>query len=278
MMNQGLLSSPFPDVIEQPVSWGSGKDIKATDQYKAIVNPRNGKVYAVVSRDYQSIRHEEAIERIEEVIAKNSQLGSYKVSTSFYNDGGRMRRKYSFPGISVEISPKDRINLELNLFNSYDMTWPFIVALGAFRLICSNGLIVGQKYFHVRKQHIFQLDRLSIKENFSSAIKRFNLQSEEWKKWSEVLLIPEVYDQVLKSIGFGNKATEEIVEKVSQNAGGTSDNGFPVITLWAFYNVLTWYITHCAVSLNHQVELEKRLRMSTVFLMRNARIRIPCIK
>ena len=31
-------------------------------------------------------------------------------------------------------------------------------------------------------------------------------------------------------------------------------------SLWQFYNVVTWYITHHAALLNHRVEMEKRLR------------------
>jgi len=34
------------------------------------------------------------------------------------------------------------------------------------------------------------------------------------------------------------------------------------MSLWVFYNVLTWYITHRAASLNHRVEMERRLRMA----------------
>jgi hypothetical protein len=34
----------------------------------------------------------------------------------------------------------------------------------------------------------------------------------------------------------------------------------PATSLWQFYNVVTWYISHHAASLNHRVELEKQLR------------------
>jgi integrase len=59
-----------------------------------------------------------------------------------------MRRGYVFPDITVEISSGDDINPELQLFNSYDTTWPFIVILGAFRLICTNGLVIGKKFLY----------------------------------------------------------------------------------------------------------------------------------
>jgi hypothetical protein len=46
-------------------------------------------------------------------------------------------------------------------------------------------------------------------------------------------------------------------------------SGYPIITIWGFYNVLTAYITLYAASLNHRVALENRLRVA----MR--RIRLP---
>ena len=38
------------------------------------------------------------------------------------------------------------------------------------------------------------------------------------------------------------------------------DKGFTIITLWVFFNILTWYITHRAALLNHKVEMGRRLR------------------
>jgi len=42
--------------------------------------------------------------------------------------------------------------------------------------------------------------------------------------------------------------------------------GYPQPTIWAFCKVITWYITHRTVSLNHRVELENRLRRAMVHL------------
>jgi hypothetical protein len=35
---------------------------------------------------------------------------------------------------------------------------------------------------------------------------------------------------------------------VAQEAEGFDDRGFPIITLWVLFNILTWYINHRAVS------------------------------
>ena len=73
-------------------------------------------------------------------------------------------------------------------------------------------------------------------------------------------LTEKIYAKVMKTMKFGKKAMEIIEERPAQEAEDFADNGFPIMNLWIFYNVLTWYITHRAVSLNHRVEMERRLR------------------
>ena len=71
----------------------------------------------------------------------------------------------------------------------------------------------------------------------------------------------------MTTMGFGKKATEEIREGMKREADEIKD-GILIFTLWAFFNVLTWYITHRAVSLNHRVEMERRLRVAVERLRR----------
>jgi len=251
----------FPEVSEAPVSWGE-INLHQADKFKAIVNPEIGKVYSIVSKDYKLIRHEDAVHRIQSTIDENLELGKYKTDTEFYNDGARMRMIYSFYEISVEIKKGDTVNPELHLFNSYDTIWPFIVLIGAFRFVCANGLVVGEKYLHIRKRHVYHFDEMDLNKQVSTALKRFKLQTNQWKKWTDRHLTEKVYENVIKAMKFGKKAIEIIEERTAQETKDYTDDGFPIMNLWIFYNVLTWYITHQAVSLNHRVEMERRLRLA----------------
>ena len=258
----------FPEIVEQPVMWGYYRDLHQADRYKAIVDSDTGKVFSIVSNDYKLIRHEEAIERIEEAIYEVPDLGEYEIYTRFYHDAGRMRRTYRFYEISVEIGQRDPVNPELHLFNSYDVTWPFIITLGAFRLICTNGLIVGKRVLYLRKRHVLGLDQIDPKEQVSTALKRFSKQTDKWKAWAERQLTEKTYSRVMKAMKLGKKATQEIKGRIEQEAKGFDDNHVPIMSVWIFFNILTWYITHRAISLNHRVEMEKRLRAAIVHLKR----------
>ena len=258
----------FPEVISQPVMWGCAHDPRQAKRYKALVDARTGKLFAIVSKDYRLIRHEEAIERIEAAIHERDDLGHCEVHTEFYNQGGRMRTTYRFTEVAVEVQAGDVIKPQLHLCNSYDLSWPLIVHLGAFRVVCTNGLVVREEFFHLRKRHIIALDQMHLRKEVSTALQRFYLQTKEWKNWAERQITEDLYTEVMKAMNLGKKAAEEIEDRVHKEAEGFDGNAFPIISLWVFFNILTWYITHKAASLNHRVEMEKRLRAAMSYLIK----------
>ena len=268
MLKPSYQPQRFPRVTEQPVSWGSQNKPQTAEGYKAIVDSDTGKVFSIVSNDYKIITHQQAIEQIESIIVKNKDLGSYNLKVNFYNYGGRMRCTFTFPRIAVEIAKGDVVNLQLHLSNSYDVTWPFTVLLGAIRLVCTNGLVIGERILHIKKRHVYELDNLNIDQTITTATKRFQKQSGKWMDLAQSPLYPTIYEKVMKTMKFGKNATEEIQHQIDHDASGYTNDNFPVMSLWAFYNVLTWYITHKAVSLNHRVEMENRLRAAMIYFRR----------
>ncbi|MBC8175800.1 MAG: DUF932 domain-containing protein [Deltaproteobacteria bacterium] len=161
----------------------------------------------------------------------------------------------------MEIEPGDKLHPELHLYNSYDVTWPLIVALGAYRLVCENRMVVEKMLFRFKKRHVLELERMDFQRDVSTALTRFNSQVKTWKEWRTQPLSLETYKKVMKAMEFGKNATEEIDQRMIQEAESYDDySDFPIMDLWVFFNILTWYITHKAVSLNHRVELENRLR------------------
>lgn len=250
----------FPEIEVQPVSWGYHRDLHDAARYKAIVDRDSGKLFSIVSKDYKLIRHEQAIEEIEDLIYDNEDLGEPTVTTSFYNEGGRMCRRYRFQKVAVEIDPGDELHPELHLYNSYDVTWPLIVALGAYRLVCKNGMVVRKTLFRFNKRHVLELERMNFKKDVSTVLTRFNSQVKTWREWRTRPISLETYDKIMNTMEFGKEATEQIESKVNEDFEGFLFRGYPQITAWLFYNILTWYATHKAASLNHRVELENRLR------------------
>ncbi len=256
-----LKAISFPAVSQAWVPWGE-MNLQRAHGYRAIVNPKTGKLFSIVSGKYRLIKHEDAINQVEETLYGYPQFRPYTATTEFYNDGGRMRRTYRFDEIPVKIQEGDGVCPELHLFNSYDVTWPFIVLLGAFRFVCANGLVVGTKYLYLRKRHFYDFEQLDIKKEVSTVLQRFDSQTNQWKKWAKRPLTEKEYARVMKTMKFGEKATKTIKGRIKKEAEGFGESGHPITTIWIFFNVLTWFITHRAVSLNQRVELERKLRMA----------------
>jgi hypothetical protein len=187
-------------------------------------------------------------------------LGVYRTDTEFYNGGARMRRTYTCPNVSADIQVGDVVNMRLNLYNSYDRKWLFAVYLSGFRLACSNGLVVASKFLHISKRHIFQSEEVDLEKNIKTAIGRFKRQAKQWQMMAKVGFSDKAYHDVMKTMDFGKEATKVIEDDFRRQADEIHPSGRPVMTLWRFYNVLTAYITLYAVSLNHRVEMENRLR------------------
>lgn len=258
-MEKALLDTVFPKVVEKPVLWGDSDKPQPAGRYKALVDDRTGQIFSIVTKDYRLITHERAIEQVEGCLMDCRDLEPYKTKTEFYHEGARMLRTYDFPGISINIAPNDPVNLSLLLYNSYDRKWPFVVILGAYRIICSNGLVVGRKYFHIRQRHIFQLREIDLETNIGTALRRFSLQAKRWKRMAERNITRKIYDDVMAKMDLGVTAAEWIEDQIKRVADRI-DDGLPVISIWKFYNVFTAYISHHSASLNHRVELESRLR------------------
>jgi hypothetical protein len=124
---------------------------------------------------------------------------------------------------------------------------------GAFRVVCSNGLVVGEKFFQGSAVHSIGSNRDSILIDLDEALHRFSTQTGIWKGWLKKELSLAHLNSA-EEIGLTKENHDYIVEETSNN---------PKIDLWTFYNLMTFVITHRMQSLNRQVQSWNRLRTET---------------
>lgn len=264
MEQMQLLQNIFPIVIEQPVLWGQEKNIYKAEHYKALVDSQTGNVFSVVTTDYKVIRHEDAIEFLDKELAKSSDLGRYEAKTHLPNNGARMVREYTFPERTVNIVKGDEVHPKLILYNSYDQSFSLTILLGAVRLVCQNGLVTGQIFFRMKRRHTCLIKEINIRKDLSVAMKNFNVQTQTWQRWTQNLLPKKSFVKVMDVMSLGKQKTSIIGERLDSQSTGNGKDGFPIITIWNFFNILTWYITHELVSINQRVIMENRLRRAIV--------------
>ena len=139
-----LKSMSFP-VKEVPAYYeimtNGGKSCReVSTNHKFIIREDTGNVLSCMSKDYKLVTNKEIINYAEPIVNKRG--GKFKEAEIFGN-GARSIMKWHFPKEKVKVSKDDILHPEIMIKNSYDGTIGVNVVAGAFRLICSNGMVLS---------------------------------------------------------------------------------------------------------------------------------------
>lgn len=230
--------------------WASSKN------HRAIIDVETGGLFGIQSDQYRLVRHEEGLVLMDEAIQKNPEFGQPEYNVDLYEGGRRAKVTARFPEVEFPVTnePGDITNPTLEYFNSYDGGWSERVILGAYRLVCKNGLTVGKKFFMERVVHRGKRPQEFLM-GLDKAMDNFSMQVGLWKEWSEKELSIGQLDSGLEP--FAKKQREEILFDAD------NQNDLNNLSVWIFYNLLTACITHRVGSLNRQVALQESLRRAT---------------
>jgi hypothetical protein len=108
--------------------------------YKLIVREDRNQILSCMSEDYKLITNEQVMNKALPALKKNkAELVEYES----FGQGARSQWKFRIPDIKVKIDNDDYVNPEIIIKNSYDGSTEVKAYGGAFRLVCSNGLVIG---------------------------------------------------------------------------------------------------------------------------------------
>lgn len=227
-----------------------------------IVRGDNGKAIANVSDTYGLIPHAASLKP---VLAALDGMGFDLKSHYMDHDGRRvMVKALSQQSWSIGKLPNgqtindhggllkgtdltdDRVKLSLLLSNAYDRTQALKVQVGAFRIICSNGLVVEHPAFkglninlkvvHSQNQ-TKNLDFVKLGNQVAALYAAFEKQAEDWRKMKQTVLNKAALESVKLNVltpVVGERNVDKVMELVT---GGKGQDG--TLTLWALYNGVT---------------------------------------
>jgi hypothetical protein len=228
--------------FESPHIYGTSSytDFGSVKDFKAIVNPNTEEIISVVGSGYQLVQNADIYPQFDEAIELsdlNTTGMTRKVSTS--HGGGRTVVSYTFPEHRVSIGDNDELDLTITVLNSYDTSWRFRSIMGAFRLLCANGMIVGEALAEYSGKHTLNLNTNKAIKDLSMAIEHFEATSLMWQWYPKIFVTSIEADRVFNALAKGSKslrvALDESHEGYIRRLG---DN------LWALYNTLTHWSTH----------------------------------
>ena len=153
-----LESMMFP-IKEAAVTFDTPQGDVPTD-YKLIVREDTNKILSCMTNDYKVVTNEKIINFADPIVKKRG--GSFKEAEMF-GHGARSVMKWHFPNEKVTVDHNDVLHPEIIIKNSYDGTVGVNVVAGAFRLVCSNGMVIGivtNEYKNKHSIHNVSLDDL----------------------------------------------------------------------------------------------------------------------
>ena len=209
-------------------------------KHKAIVNPETEQIVSVVGSGYQLVQNADVFPQFEDAI-RLSGLDSNGMERDIQTShgGGRTVVSYTFPEHKVQVKEDDYVDLKLTILNSYDTSWRFRVLGGAFRLLCANGMIVGDTFLEYSGKHTASLDTERAIANLDNSLQGFLATADLWKQYPKVKIneaqAASVFDRLAKGsktmLIYLDECHKMYVDELGSN-------------LWALFNTLTEWSSH----------------------------------
>jgi hypothetical protein len=245
---------PFSDATGEPV-------MASAERFKAVVREDTGKVLAVHRSTYNLVHNEEIYPQFEEALRRSKlDLTDMYTSIAVNDDGASVVKSYHFPAHKVAISKGDEVDMVLRVRNSYDGRWAFGTVLGGYRLICSNGMVIGKQFSSSYGKHTRNLNVSTSVDKLNAAIDVYKEHQSMWELWSSKTVTDMAIRQMIDNDLNVPDAFKRELYTLYLNE---KSNG--IKNLWALFNALTCWSTHGKMACGGQRSVtqdnrEKRVR------------------
>ena len=231
MQKHNLNESYFP-VKEVPVMYDIvGKDEAVNAGYKLIVREDNNKILSCMTDNYKLVTNKDIMEKADPILKKQ---GAILSDIHMFGNGARVRYKYRFPDTKVEVEKNDFVNPEIIINNSYDGTSEVSAMGGAFRLVCSNGLVIGYSIGKEGSRHTVWNKEEEIEAIVKSVInKTTTVFKNDFPKMIEKAVKKKDSQKLLEL--FPGYTMESMVQYLLKT---------PPKNYWDLLNAATWVTTH----------------------------------
>lgn len=139
----------------------------------------SGMPVATVSKSYVLVQHHEVLDAALKAI-EASRVSMERVDSQICltEHGTRMAARFRMPReLSLDNTERHRTDLTFECFNSVDCSVPLFALVGWFRLVCSNGMMVGTTTARYRRRHAPPLEIGQL-----AAVLRDGLQAAEFDR------------------------------------------------------------------------------------------------
>ena len=209
-------------------------------KHKAIIDNSSGEIIAVVGTGYKLVQNSEIFPQYEEAIYRsNLNTEGMERKLSYSHNGARTIMSYVFPAHRISIKKYDDMDLQINVLNSYDGSWKFMSLVGAFRLLCTNGQIIGDSFSSFYGKHTKSLDINVAINKLEHSLNVYLNNAELWKTYPNIPVLPTQAHAILEALSKDNKKMLDTLNIIYDTC--TNEMGY---NLWSLFNTLTNWSSH----------------------------------
>ena len=207
--------------------------------HKAVVDEK-GNIISVVGKGYNVIQNADIIPDYERAIYRSG-LNTRGMERDIQQSHGGARTvvTYTFPAHRIEVKKDDPMDLKISVLNSYDGSWKFMSLVGALRLACLNGQVIGDFFSSFYGKHTMNLDTDAAVDRLETSLDVYLQNAEYWKQYPKIsvtdLQAQNVFLNLAGTSKILNSVLEDIHVKYVDEMGGN---------LWALFNTLTDWSSH----------------------------------
>ena len=225
-------------------------DFTPAQEFAIVVN-KDGKKKIVnhCSKIYEVVPNRQVIEPLVKAFANEN----ITISGNERHDS-RFEFNILFSKHALNLTPKDTILPRLRIFNSYDGRVRYSFALGFFRLICKNGMVIPAEGFedyntNIKLRHTPSIgevvDPEAIEEmvnNFKKGLNTFAKPYQELNK-KKVVSLEDRIQEVIENTKFPTRRAEDVLERIELEMAQLSLKP-KAASDWLVYSGLNYQLNH----------------------------------
>ncbi len=213
----------------------------------AVIRTDTDKPLGIISDRYKLVPHKEVVERSRAALIEARTNFKELITTTGY--GAHLWIIFNFPDIKIEIWKGDPVTMQVIVENSYDTSTSIRFSIGAFRVVCSNGIVVWKRFVHDYQRHIPRLDIGSLQDRFGSLTRHFYDEAIPlMKRMPRTRVSMKTIDQLFKRYEEKNVFPKWMISDAQIRYQKESKN------VWNFYNALTFSLTHGSGGMNIETQ------------------------
>ena len=199
--------------------------------YKFIIREDTGEVISCMTNEYNLIKNEQVIDIASPIMNKyDAELKEVRT----FSEGARSQWTWNFPNSTVDIGGGDFVNPTVTIRNSYDGSLEASATAGAFRLVCSNGMVIGIVLGRSSVKHSIWTKDVDFEKIISSVVKKTGaIFTKDFPLLAETKVKTEDIASVIKM--FPEQYTDTVINYMLGNE---------ISTYWDLLNAATWVATH----------------------------------